>query len=147
MTLPGPAPYFVPQASASTTPMGPPPMRLQTAVYASQLPATLQSIRPTTTASPSIMAPPTAMAPPPVPLAEERPQDAEQLQDALASAGVDLKAEEFNLSQIVTPNASIPQPSPFMIPQSVPPQHGVDESKLIFNRLALSRVVDRIGES
>jgi hypothetical protein len=32
-----------------------------------------------------------------------------------------------------------------MVPPTVPPQHGVDESKLIFNRLALSRVVDRIG--
>lgn len=87
------------------------------------------------------------MAPPPLPPAEERPQDAEQLQDALASAGVDLKAEEFNLSQIVTPSASIPLPNPFVPPQTMQPAHQVDESKLIFNRLALSRVVDRIGKS
>jgi hypothetical protein len=146
MTLPGPAPYSIPPASGSTAPMGPPPIRLQTPVYAPQPSAVMQSIRPTMTASPSIMPPPLAtMAPPPLP--EERPQDAEQLQDALASAGVDLKAEEFNLSQIVTPSGSIPQPNPFMVPPTVPPQHGVDESKLIFNRLALSRVVDRIGIS
>jgi len=86
------------------------------------------------------------MAPPPLPPSEERPQDAEQLQDALASAGVDLKAEEFNLSQIITPSASIPPPNPFVLPQPIQPAHQIDDAKLIFNRLALSRVVDRIGK-
>ena len=79
---------------------------------------------------------------------EDRPQDAEQLQDALASAGVDLKAEEFNLSQILTPSSTItPQPPPFMFPQAYGAAIQLDEGKLIFNRPVLSRVVDKIGSS
>jgi len=149
MPLPGPAPYSVPTVptpSPSATSMGPPPIRVQTPIYPAQPSAVLQTIRPTISPAPSTMFPPAPMAPPPLPSSEERPQDAEQLQDALASAGVDLKAEEFNLSQIVTPSASIPPPNPFVFPQPIQPAHQIDDAKLIFNRLALSRVVDRIGK-
>lgn len=81
---------------------------------------------------------------------EDRPQDAEQLQDALASAGVDLKAEEFNLSQIMTPSsATAPQSNSFLFPPSYGgiqvSQQQTDEGKLIFNRPVLSRFVDKIG--
>jgi hypothetical protein len=86
--------------------------------------------------------------PPPSTL-EDRPQDAEQLQDALASAGVDLKAEEFNLSQILTPSSATPtQPQPFIIPPTygaLQTQQQIDENKLIFNRQVLSRLVSDIG--
>lgn len=115
--------------------MGPPPIRLQTGLYP-QIPGS-SSIRP---------------APPPTlsmsQQQEDRPQDAEQLQDALVSAGVDLKAEEFNLSQLMTPSSgTLPQPSPYILPQSygLPVQQQTDEGKLIFNRPVLSRLVDKIG--
>jgi hypothetical protein len=90
--------------------------------------------------------------PPPTSLPEDRPQDAEQLQDALASAGVDLKAEEFNLSQILTPtSASVAQPA-FTFPPSyaggaMQAQQQIDEGKMLFNRTVLSRLVDKIGSS
>ena len=93
------------------------------------------------------------MPPPPstsVTVPEDRPQDAEQLQDALASAGVDLKAEEFNLSQIMTPSSATgPQSNSFVFPPSYAGLHvsqaQSDEGKLIFNRPVLSRFVDKIG--
>jgi hypothetical protein len=80
---------------------------------------------------------------PAVSQAEECPQDAEQLQDALASAGIDLKAEEFNLNQLLTPSsATLPQPSPFVFPPSyggsLQVQQQIDNGKLIFNRPILS---------
>ena len=88
--------------------------------------------------------------PPPSTVPEDRPQDAEQLQDALASARVDLKAEEFNLSQLLTPGSTTtPQPPPFMFPQAygaaIQAQQQLDEGKLMFNRHVLSRLVDKIG--
>ena len=82
---------------------------------------------------------------------EDLPQDAEQLQDALASAGVDLKAEEYNLSQIVTPSSAAPaQPSPFIFPPAygaLQAQQQLDDSKLLFNRSVLRALVDKIGIS
>jgi len=122
--------------------MGPPSIRLQTGLYPSQPPISGTNIRPAPTLS---MPPPSSIAPRPP---EDLPQDAEQLQDALASAGVDLKAEEFNLSQLMTPSsATIPQPSPFILPPTygLQLQQQIDEGKLIFNRPVLSRLVDKIG--
>jgi hypothetical protein len=118
--------------------MGPPAIRLQTGLYPPQ---------------PSAASPFRPISAPSVPAAtqvEERPQDAEQLQDALASAGVDLKAEEFNLNQLLTPSsATLPQPSPFILPPSyggsLQLQQQIDDGKLIFNRPILSRFVDKIG--
>ena len=126
--------------------MGPPTIRLQSGLYPPQPSISGQSIRP------SISPVPILSMPPPSTLQEDRPQDAEQLQDALASAGVDLKAEEFNLSQILTPTSTTtPQPPPFMFPQTygapIQVQQQLDEGKLIFNRPALARLVDRIGIS
>ena len=123
--------------------MGPPTIRLQTGLYPPQPSISAQSIRPSITPVPILS------MPPPSSVQEDRPQDAEQLQDALASAGVDLKAEEFNLSQLLTP--STPQPPPFMFPQTygaaMQIQQQLDEGKLIFNRPVLSRLVDKIGIS
>jgi hypothetical protein len=120
--------------------MGPPAIRLQTGLYPPQ---------------PSAASPFRPIPAPSVPAAtqvEERPQDAEQLQDALASAGVDLKAEEFNLNQLLTPSsATLPQPSPFIFPPSyggsLQLQQQIDDGKLIFNRPILSRFVDKIGST
>jgi hypothetical protein len=123
--------------------MGPPSIRLQTGLYPSQPSFPGTNIRPAPMLS---MPPPSSMTLPPPP--EDLPQDAEQLQDALASAGVDLKAEEFNLSQLMTPSsATIPQPSPFILPSAygMQVQQQIDEGKLIFNRPVLSRLVDKIG--
>lgn len=152
--IPGPAPYSVPanhnNASSSSTSsqvMGPPSIRLQSGLYPSPSPSFRPGI------SPLASNPTFSMPPPPsttVTIPEDRPQDAEQLQDALASAGVDLKAEEFNLSQIMTPSSAIaPQPNSFVFPHTYGgiqvPQTQTDEGKLIFNRPVLSRFVDRIG--
>jgi hypothetical protein len=119
--------------------MGPPSLRLPTGPYPPQ-PSTTSTFRPM----------PSPSQPLPAQIVEDRPQDAEQLQDALASAGVDLKAEEFNLSQLLTPSsATLPQPSPFVFPPSyggsAQLQQQNDEGKLIFNRHILSRFVDKIG--
>lgn len=93
--LPGPAPYSVPvsysnnnsnnTSSSSSSPqvMGPPSIRLQTGLYP---PQSQTFIRP----APTLSMPPPSSTP-----AEDRPQDAEQLQDALASAGVDLKQKNL----------------------------------------------------
>ena len=88
---------------------------------------------------------PAPLAPPPILTQDDRPQDAEQLQDALASAGVDLKAEEYNLSQALTP--SIPRPPSFSGAGGgvLTLQQQLDGGKLVFNRFTLSRFVDRIG--
>src|SRR5271169_307225 len=120
--LPGPAPYSVPathsnnnnnHTSSSSQIMGPPTIRLQTGLYPPQPSISGQSIRP------SISPVPILSMPPPSRIPEDRLQDAEQLQDALASAGVDLKAEEFNLSQLLTPGSTTtPQPPPFIFPQT-----------------------------
>ena len=120
--------------------MGPPPVRLQPSLYPSQNNSGVRF-----PIAPAVSTTPLALAPAPV--TEDRPQDAEQLQDALASAGVDLKAEEYNLAQISTPNtATAPQPAPFAFPPSyIQPQQSLDDGKLIFNRPMLSRFVDRIG--
>lgn len=152
--LPGPAPYSVPvnysnnTTSTTSSPqiMGPPSIRLQTGLYPSQSSVPGSNIRPAPTLS---MPPPSSIAPP---QPEDLPQDAEQLQDALASAGVDLKAEEFNLSQLLTPSSTTtPQPPPFMFPHTynttTQVQQQLDEGALIFNRLGLSRLVDKIGIS
>jgi hypothetical protein len=126
--------------------MGPPAIRLQTGLYPPQ--PSIGGFRPTISPSPIFAPPP----PPPVP--EDRPQDAEQLQDALASAGVDLKAEEFNLSQLMTPNsATNPSLTGFSYIPSIGGtlqlqqqlQQQMDEGKLMFNRAVLSRFVDKIG--
>jgi hypothetical protein len=121
--------------------MGPPAIRLQTGLYPVQ-PSIGQSFRPTISPTP-----PTFAAPPPL---EDRPQDAEQLQDALASAGVDLKAEEFNLSHaLMAPSGTTgPQATSFVFPPTFTGgllQQQIDEGKLIFNRAVLSRFVDKIG--
>ena len=147
--LPGPAPYSIPQSHSNNTSlaspqiMGPPQIRLQPGLYPPQPQGGgLSVIRPSI--SPNPMPPPTSLP------AEDRPQDAEQLQDALASAGVDLKAEEFHLSQLMTPtSATVPQPA-LMFPPSytggaLQVQQQIDEGKLLFNRTVLSRLVDRIG--
>jgi hypothetical protein len=143
--IPGPAPYSVPASytnntasSSSPQVMGPPAIRLQTGLYPPQ-PSVASPFRPTPASSIPAFA-----------QVEERPQDAEQLQDALASAGVDLKAEEFNLNQLLTPSsATHPQPSPFVFPPSyggsLQIQQQIDDGKLIFNRPILSRFVDKIG--
>jgi hypothetical protein len=125
--------------------MGPPPnIRLQTGLYPPQ--TSISQFRPTISPQPTIPS-----LPAPAPVQEDRPQDAEQLQDALASAGVDLKAEEFNLSQLMTPSSAAPQSSPFVFPPTyggpLQLQQQIDEGKLIFNRAVLSRFVDRIGTS
>jgi hypothetical protein len=84
------------------------------------------------------------------PPVDDRPQDAEQLQDALASAGVDLKAEEFNLSNALM-SSTIPQATSFVFPPTysggLQLQQQLGDGKLIFNRAVLSRFVDRIGIS
>lgn len=143
--IPGPAPYVVPPSHVNTSSqqvMGPPPIRLQTGLYPAQLHAPVIPIRPTISPNPTLSMPPPSTL-------EDRPQDAEQLQDALASAGVDLKAEEFNLSQILTPSSATPtQPQPFMVPPTygaLQAQQQIDENKLIFNRQVLSRLVSDIG--
>jgi hypothetical protein len=142
--IPGPAPYVVPPShtNISSQVMGPPPIRLQTGLYPAQSQTSVVPIRPIISTNPTL-----SMPPPPA--VEDRPQDAEQLQDALASAGVDLKAEEFNLSQIMTPSSATPtQPQPFIVPPTygaLQAQQQVDENKLIFNRLVLSRLVSDIG--
>jgi hypothetical protein len=145
VALPGPAPYSVPASHSTgsntfTSPqvMGPPPIRLQTGLYPPQ-PQIGSLPRPILSSAPIY-----PLAPPVVP--EDRPQDAEQLQDALASAGVDLKAEEYNLSQISTPNSST-APQPFVFSPTYIPGQQLEDSKLIFNRPILSRFVDRIGIS
>jgi len=151
--IPGPAPYSLPHShlsssnggnqtptisSSSQSPqvMGPPPIRIQMGIYPQQQqPQNGQPYR--------SMIPPT-LAPSAVP-PEDRVQDAEQLQDALVSAGVDLKAEEFNLSQITTPTQHAPTILPPSYGGGLSVQQQLDEGKLIFNRATLSRFVDRIG--
>lgn len=150
--IPGPAPYSVPVSSssnggnpistASPSPqvMGPPPIRLQTGLFPQQN-TNGQQFRPFVPPGPQ------STAPQPQPQ-EDRVQDAEQLQDALASAGVDLKAEEFNLSQITTPTSAsqiVPTIAPPSYTGALSLQQQLDEGKLIFNRATLSRFVDRIG--
>ena len=114
--------------------MGPPSIRPQPASY----------IQPQTT--PRTTLPPTLntnMAP--VPMVEDHIQDAEQLQDAIVSAGVDLKAEEFNLSAMVTPGSAIatqPNLPPYSIPVQTP---RIDEERIILNRYILLQFIDRIG--
>lgn len=127
--------------------MGPPPIRLQTGLYPSTQGQNGNTFRPIMSPAGYQSAPP---APPPQQQQEDRVQDAEQLQDALASAGVDLKAEEFNLSQITTPTSTTTShPTPVILPPSyggaLSLQQQLDEGKLIFNRSTLSRFVDRIG--
>jgi hypothetical protein len=118
--------------------MGPPTIRLQSGLYP-QIQSSGTTFRPTI--SPAI-----SFAPP----LDDRPQDAEQLQDALASAGVDLKAEEFNLSNALM-TSTTPQATSFVFPPTygggLQLQQQVDDGKLIFNRAILSRYVDRIGIS
>jgi hypothetical protein len=140
--LPGPAPYSVPASHSNSLSspqiMGPPTIRLQTGLHPSH---TLLN----TTFRPTI-SPSTTLAQ----AAEDRPQDAEQLQDALASAGVDLKAEEYNLSSaLMGPSSATGTQGSFIFPQSytggLQIQHQLDDG--IFNRPILSRFVDRIGKS
>ena len=118
--------------------MGPPSLRPQPSFYTQPQTTPRSTLPPTLNPS---------MAPASV--AEDRIQDAEQLQDALVSAGVDLKAEEFNLSAMVTPGiATATQPNPYNLPPYSTPtqsQQRAEEEKIILNRYVLLQFIDRIG--
>jgi len=120
--------------------MGPPSARPQPSFYTPPQTTPRSTLPPTL--NPSIT---------PASVPEDRIQDAEQLQDALVSAGVDLKAEEFNLSAMVTPGiATATQSNPFNLPPySTPaqPQQRAEEEKVILNRYVLLQFIDRIGIS